>query len=286
MASAPAKIRKTHHEQKKLWAEQWPFTVELHPLTDIFSDERYQRPPQETFVDKLVNAWDDTLVGVIDVSLRHDGRLAVLDGLQRLTGMKKVNKKACWCAVYENMTIKDEALFFYRKNKDRRSVHPFYSFRARMVAGDVKAKDINTIVEHWGFKLEVGARDNVITAIAAVEEAYSWQSAARTESLSPALRSIRTAFDVRHGSKEGDMIRGLGRLFQPFKDDEIDLELLHDIMGEIGPRTILGKARDYIQMNPGARMSVGDVLARDIIRVYNRRKKSGKLNIQFLHKRK
>lgn len=282
----PAPITKIHANQRRIWESEWPFTVELHPLEEIFADERYQRPPQEAFVEKLVNAWDDTLVGVIDVSQRHDGKLAVLDGLQRLTGMAKVGKKAAWCAVYENMSIRDEALFFYRKNKDRRSVHPFYSFRARIVAGDQKAAAINRIVLENGYKLDVGARDNVITAIAAVEEVYGWESAARTESLSTTLRTIRAAFDVRHGSKEGDMIRGLGRLFQPFSDEEIDFELLYDIMGDLGPRVIVGKARDYIQMNPGARMSVGDVVARDVLRIYNRHRKVGKLNPQFLHKRK
>ena len=268
--------------------DEWPFTVELTPLSDLIIDNRYQRPPQDAFVDKIANSFDDTLVGVLDVSERKNGSHAVLDGLQRFTAMKKVGKNGCYCAVYTGMSLADEAMFFYRKNKDRRSVHPFYSFRARMVAGDKDARDINRIVESWEFKLHPNAReDNNIAAVAAVEEAYSWESAARTNSLEPALKAIRYSFATRPGAKEGDMIRGLGRLFQPFYDEEVDWQRMYDVLESLGPRNIIGRARDALSMSPTAtRLSVGDQIARDILKIYNRGIRVGKLNPQMLHKRK
>jgi hypothetical protein len=264
----------------------WPFTVELAEVGHLFADHRYQRPPQAPFIDKMVNSFDETLVGVLDVSYRprNSSRIyAILDGLQRFEAIKKVGKTTAYVAVYEGMSVADEAMFFYRKNKDRRSVHPFYSFRARMVAGDEKAIDINRIVESEGYKLEVGAipPDN-LTAIRAVEEAYSYSSTARNESLSATLNTLRRSFYDRQGGKDGELIRGLGRFFQPFYAEEIDLPWLEDRLANENPRTILGRARD----NYHAGQYRSNPVAEEIIKVYNRGRKNGKLNRNLLTKTK
>jgi hypothetical protein len=262
----------------------WPFIVELAELNWLFVDSRYQRPPQEPFVEKLANAFDETLVGVLDVSHREgEDRYAILDGCQRYSAMLKVAKTTAYVAVYEGMSLKDEALFFYRKNKDRRSVHPFYSFRARMVAGDTKARRIWRIVDSAGYKLDIGALPaDHLTAIRAVEEAYSFESAARKESLTPTLQTMREAFYERQGGKDGEIIRGLGRFFQPFYTEEIDLPWLIDRLASENPRTIIGRARDNYYR--GAYRS--NPVAEEIVRLYNRGRKNGKLNRNLLTKTK
>jgi hypothetical protein len=262
-------------------SREWPFIVEQADLSELFADIRYQRPPQELFIDKMVNSFDETLVGVLDVSERRNGMYAILDGLQRFEAMKKVGKTTCFVAVYEGMRLAEEAMFFYRKNKDRRTVHPFYSFRARMVAGDQKAREINRIVESEGYKLDVGAvpPDN-LTAIRAVEEAYSFESAARTESLSVSLNMLRKTFYGRKGGKDGELIRGLGRFFQPFYDEEIDMAWLEDRLASQNPRTILGRAADAWFAGTHHSNPVAD----EIVKLYNRGRKNGKLNRNMLTK--
>jgi len=259
----------------------WPYTVELVGVDQLFADTRYQRPPQTVFIEKMVNSFDDTLVGVLDVASREDGMYAILDGLQRYEAMKLVGKTTAYVAVYGVMTLAEEAMFFYRKNKDRRSVHPYYSFRARMVAGDEKAIDINRIVESEGYRLEVGAiPPQNLTAIRAVEEAYSFQSAARSESLSATLNMLRRSFYGRQGGKEGELIRGLGRFFQPFYTEEIDLEWLEDRLSSENPRTIIGRGRDAWLAGTHHSNPVAD----ELIKLYNRGRKNGKLNRNMLTK--
>ncbi len=264
----------------------WPFTVELVALDELFADDRYQRPPQEAFVSKMVNAFDDTLVGVLDVSKRSNGKshnYAILDGLQRYTAMGKVGKSTAYVSVYPDMSLEEEAMFFVRKNKDRRRVHPFYNFRAMIVAGDKEHIAINEIVEAHGYKLDMTSTpENSLPSIRSIQEAYGFSSAARQESLRPALRMLRKAWHGRRGGKDGELIRGLGRFFQPFRDDEIDWQWLEDKLAAENPRAIVTRAREVwftkaYSANP---------VAEEIIKVYNDGRKKNRLNRNLLTKTK
>jgi Family of unknown function (DUF6551) len=251
---------------------EWPFRVELLPLDRLMVDLRYQRPPQEVFVARLIEQFDETLVGVLDISARKNGADAILDGAQRYQALMK-HKTTAWCAIYENMSLADEALFFYNKNKNRRSVHPYYQFRALLVTGDKAMEDIDRIVKSENYKLGIGAReDHVITAIRATEDAYKMSSLARPESLSPALRVMRAAFFGRKGGKEGEIIRGFGKFFQNFEDDMIDLPWLVDKMAGQNPLTLLGRADDKASTT---RFNRAYWFAKDVVDIYNRGKRAG-----------
>src|SRR5262245_54278319 len=156
--------------------KEWPFKVILVPLTKLFPEEEYQRPVEEDFVRKLTLTFDERLVGSIDVSAREDGRYAIIDGLQRVTAMIRIGKTHCYCAVYEGLSLAEEATLFFHKNRDRKQVHPYYHYRARLVAGDPSALAIEQIVKKAGFKLDpAGAKAgtasaNHITGIRGVEE--------------------------------------------------------------------------------------------------------------------
>lgn len=263
MAANSARTRK---------ANEWDYTVGILSLKDLIVDQTYQRPPQEAFVEQMIAEFDDILVGVLDVSERKDGTHAILDGAQRFEALKKY-KSTVWCSIYTGMSIKDEAMFFYRKNRNRRSVHPFYQIRALMVTGDRTAIAINRIVESEGYKLAVGGiPDDAITAIRAVEDAYSMNSLQRKESLSPTMHVLRQCFFGRKSGKEGELIRGLGKFFQPFADDEIDMPWLIDVLSGQNPQVLIGRAADKAAVG---RQPRAYHLAVDIVNIYNRGRKGG-----------
>jgi hypothetical protein len=257
----------------------WPFTVELISLDDLIVDLRYQRPPQEVFVEKLIAEFDETLVGALDVAERKNGTHAILDGAQRYQACTKF-KNAAWCAVYKGMSLADEAMFFYKKNRNRRSVHPFYQFRALLVTGNREAMDINRIVESEDYKLGIGAgQENMLQAIRAVEDAYRMSSLARKQSLSPTLHVLRACFFGRKQGKEGELIRGLGKFFQSFGDEDVDMAWLTDILAGQNPQVLLGRAEDKAYNSRHPRMYW---MARDICEMYNRGRKTGKLQIRYI----
>lgn len=253
----------------------WPFTIELVPVSRLTVDLSYQRPPQEKFVEKIISEFDETLVGALDVAERtrsHVISYAILDGAQRFQAIQKF-KGTAWCAIYKGMSIADEAMFFYLKNRNRRSVHPYYQFRALIVTGDKQAVAINRIVTSESYKLGIGGiPDDTITAVRAVEETFNMSSVARKESLSAALRTMRACFHGRKGGKEGELIKGLGRFFQPFDNNEVDLEWLFGRLAEWNPQLLLGRAIDKASVTRHPRAYW---IARDIVDIYNRGRKAG-----------
>ncbi len=270
--------------QKRAWREEWPFEVQLLSLDALFADDRYQREPIAPFIDATVQRFDPTLVGTLDVSARSDGTYAILDGLQRTEVLKRVKKMSAWCAVYTEMNLKHEAEFFFRKNRDRRNMHPYYALRARLVAGEQGPRDIFEIVDKAGFRLASGgrAKQNIV-AIGAVEEVYGMRALHREESLTPTLATIKEAFYGLDAATEGTIIRGLGRFWQAFTWSEVDYNHLIDVLSGMRPKVLLGYAADKqaTSKHPKAYL-----VAREIIQAYNRgRRREGKLSEQFLDPR-
>lgn len=252
--------------------EEWPFKVELVQLDDCFPDEIYQRPVHDIFTRDLVLKFDERLVGTIDVSRRKSGKLAIMDGLQRHTVMTEVGKTACWAAVYDGMTVEEEAQFFYHKNKDRKMIHPYYHFNARVVSGDEQAQAINEIVTKIGFRLAVGAGPpEQIAAIIAVEKVFAFSSPWREECLTPTLDLIKRLWFGRKAATDGELVRGLGRFYQVYADWEIQVRHLEEILAELGPQLVIGRAKDSIINITGGRggSSGGFGIGRTIAEIHN-----------------
>ena len=121
--------------------DDWPFDQKLLPLDVLFADSSYQRPVNWPFVRKESARFDPTLVGAIDVAQRSPSSYAILDGQQRMQMVRMVGKGTVWASVYVGLDLPSEARFFLHKNRDRKSVHPYYTYVARLTARDPDAID-------------------------------------------------------------------------------------------------------------------------------------------------
>lgn len=234
-------------------AGEWPFEVELLDLSELIVDHTYQRPVEERFVKAMAESFDETLVGCLDVSDRQDGTYAILDGQQRFEAMKSVGKTTCFASTFTDMTIQDEAGFFYRKNRDRRAMKGYFGFRARVIAGDPTANEIEEAVHAAGFSLGPSSdHTDVVGAVLACERAWALTSDVRRDCLTPALRTIAAAWRGRDESLRGSVIGGLARFWRAYADSEVEWDLLiRALQGEInGPKNFLGLARER-QVGPG-----------------------------------
>lgn len=224
---------------------EWPFEIALIYLDACLVDDTFQRPPQRVFINFLIEEFDETLVGCIAVNERKNGFLSILDGQQRFLAMQVKGKTACYAAVYRGMTIADEAGFFYRMNRDRKSMPAYYGFRARRVAGDPEAEEIAQIVEAQGFVIGPTSNENeIIGAIRSLEIAHAIPSEIRDDSLTPALLTIRESIYGRKGSLDAWMIQGLARFWSLVADEEVERKVILDILSEYGPSGVLAIVRD------------------------------------------
>ena len=170
--------------------EEWPFRVELLPLDALLVDEAYQRPVSWPFVRREAARFDHSLVGTIDVAQRSPSTFAILDGQQRSQIVRLVGKGSIWCSIYVGLDLQSEARFFLLKNRDRKSVHPYYTFRAMFASGEPDAVAIQGIDERYGYRLNVQAANErhpeQIAAVSALTTAYG-----RKRASTGATRSTR-----------------------------------------------------------------------------------------------
>lgn len=269
--------------QKAAAKAEWPYEVKLLEVSSVFADDSYQRPVHTSFVRQIAEQFDPRLVGVIDVSERRNDRFAVIDGQQRLEAIKINGLTKVWAAVYSGLSRPQEALFFHMKNKDRRTMPPYYSFRARIVGKDPIALHIVEIVENEGLALGPSSNnEDTIGAIRAIQDAYGYSSEWRTESLSPTLRTLRQSVRGRKSAFDAELIRGMGRFWKNYGDDEIDFDTLTRAIGELGAVPILGMAKDRSFGAAGRHgHSAGFQVARVIAEEYNKAVQGGKVGRNY-----
>jgi hypothetical protein len=249
--------------------DDWPFRVELIPLSTLLVDESYQRPVDWPFVRKESARYDASLVGTIDVAQRSPSQFAILDGQQRSQIVRLVGKQTIWASVYVGLDPASEARFFLHKNANRKSVHPWYTFRATVASGDDDAVATQEIVERHGYKLAIGApradRASNISAISAVTSSYARKQPDGTDCLDPTLDVLKRSTLGRDHGQDSILIRGMSIVFAQRPD--VDRERLVDLLSEIGPTLIIGRARDA----HGVGRSAADSVARVVLSEHDRR---------------
>jgi len=254
--------------------EDWPFTVELIPYEALMVDHDYQRPVPWPFVRKHAATFDPTLVGTIDVAQRRRGAVyAIMDGQLRYEMCRLVGKKAIWCSVYSGMDKQQEARFFLHKNRDKKAIHPFYTFRARIAAGDPDALAIKEIVEEYGYEVtwQAAKPDSPqnISAIAALEEAFNRRSdeLGEDDCLRPTLRVLKRSTWGMHFGQNHILIRALAIIFEQYTEEGVGVGRLQDTLRKTAPEMYVNRAREASRHHS---TNAAWNLARLIVDDYNR----------------
>lgn len=144
------------------------------PVDEVFMDAEYGRVPSPSKVDGLVDEWDADAVGVIYVSLRPDGRYAILDGWHRILAARRLGIRYLPARVYIDLSKEREARLFDWYNRKRLKPMPNETFKARLAWKDTVALRINEITNDVGLSiaLDRDKHGGVIRAVGALETAY------------------------------------------------------------------------------------------------------------------
>jgi uncharacterized protein DUF6551 len=253
--------------------KEWPFTMKLLDVAKCFADPAYQRPPGQRFVREMVLHFDERKVGSIQVSAREDETFAILDGQTRHTAVRLVGKQRIWAAVYEGMTLADEAQFFWEVNHNRKNVHAYYGFKARVLSGDPKAVTINALVEQVGLRVSPNTdwKNGGISAVKALEDAYDLPTELRENALEPTLTRLARWKGLKN-STAAELIRGFGRFYAAYGDEEIVHLDFEQLLDEFGPSVVLVRAADEAEragrIKHGA-SSTGISLAKALVAIHN-----------------
>lgn len=239
----------------KVQVGDWPFRVELIDLGRCLIDHSYQRPVDWLWVRKTAASFDPTLVGTLDVSERsHGASFAIMDGQGRYESMRLVGKSQAYAAIYNGLDVQSEASFFLHKNMNRKAIHPYHIYQAKLTAQDPVAMSVKEITEQYGYEISIVSASNrnipeKISAIASLEEAYGRKRESGFDCLAPTLGVLRSS---TFGLKEGNsahLIRAIARMFERY--EHIDPHRLSEAIQERNPTWLLSRMRE-LGWNQGA----------------------------------
>lgn len=220
-------------------------------VVQLFADRAYQRELDTHRVQRMVDAFDPSLLGIIDVSDRGDGRYAVIDGQHRWAViLKRFGAKApIVCNVHAGLSVEQEAALFYEIDHSRRNLTGWDRWWARRGAGDSAVLAIERLVERHGLLVEAGTRDGSVRATKALEDVVGLGGLSLLDST---LAVITAAWGRAADALDGTHIHGLALVLHHYDlDGEVDPDRLVAAMQDIAPRQVKARAGQLREAHKG-----------------------------------
>lgn len=236
---------------------------------DCFLDQSYSRPLNERHIEMLASEWNDKAAGVIYVSMREDGRFAILDGAHRTAAYRSLNGDDATlpAKVYIDLSPREEAALWSDYNKKRRQPSPADVFRADLAAEDQEAVEINAILETIGlhFSLDQGPRDKGIQAIGTVRKMYRQYNASMVARV---LAIISVSQGDGQGAIQGFMLSGLAAFMDRYRQHQnYDDDRLLSVLTTNSPAQIRSLAHTIRASSP---VSSENAIGMAILQIYNK----------------
>lgn len=129
--------------------------IRIVPIDALGVDPSYQREVKPGH-RKIMADFDETAFGVPLVGEREDCTLWIVDGLQRITAVKKLGHEKVRVEVFASNGPEHEALVFKLVNLNRTRLRPIEEFRALLTSHDETCWMIRNVVEECGFRIGTG----------------------------------------------------------------------------------------------------------------------------------
>jgi len=239
-------------------------------VSAIRVDETYQRGVRGK-VKSIVAHFDPHALGVLTVGERPDGSLWVVDGLQRLTALKRLDIKTVRCDVFPSGGAAQEAAVFALLNRNRCALHPLEVFNSELASGSAAAVELKRIAEAHGFiipKRRVSGQriaENQARELACVGTLLRAYKSIGADGVSAVVGVLARLWPGDPRRTQADILGGLWTWYSRRKGDA-DLARLVDRLNKTTPQRLLYTASQGIG---GRDANVADTIERP----YNSRAK-------------
>ena len=246
-------------------------------LSSLNTDSSYQRDVKGKH-KKIVAEFNEEALGIPLIGEREDGTLWIVDGLQRITALRKMGKKEVRCEVFASNGPNHEAEVFKLVNMNRTRLTPSEEFRALLTAGDKLAWGIKEAVEAEGFTVRLIGKSNQGGTTSEADERAARQltcintlvGIARHNGTDPIRFTLRTIARAWPGDRNGPhniIVGGLAAYFIR-RDGIVDEERLVPRLQLTTPQKIMYAT---VQSSVGGGGSRDDACA-DVIEKINRKR--------------
>ncbi|HEY2088541.1 MAG TPA: ParB/Srx family N-terminal domain-containing protein [Mycobacterium sp.] len=246
-----------------------PF-VRAVPCSLLFVDHSYQRAADERRLRKMIAEFDETRLGVLEVSDRGDGKYAVVEGQHRWLAARDAMATDTApdpylvCQVHRGLDLQAEAALFYEIDRGRKPLSGWDRWKARVASGDENAVAIEATVAAFGFKIDPAPRDGSIGATGALERIVDLGD---LKLLADTLSLITSSYGKARDGVDGHLLHGLALVLWNY---DLDIELSTDklvmAMQSTPPRNIKARATS---LKEGHRAELPRLVAAVIVDRYN-----------------
>lgn len=218
-----------------------PAYIDVVPASRMFVDRAYQRPLDDLRVALLVDKFDPTMLGVIEVSARDDGRFAIVDGQHRWALVKEVRgaDAPVVCNVHRGLTVADEARLFYEIDRGRRVLTGWDRWWAKRGSGDPTVLAIEKAVVAHDLTISDRGQDGCVRATKALTDIFELGG---VELLDETLQIVLAAFGPAMDALDGAILYGTALLLAHYGHSELSAERLIAQMQTIAPRQLKARA--------------------------------------------
>jgi hypothetical protein len=228
-----------------------PTYIAALTVGQLFADPRYQRPLDDYRVQRMTDAFDVSLVGIVDVSKRDSDLFAIIDGQHRWAVLREIHGEAgpIVCNVHQGLTVEQEASLFYEIDRSRRNLTGWDRWWARRGSGEQGVLDIERTVEKHGLAINPTTKDGVVRATKACEDVAALGGQTLLDST---FSLLLAAWGRAADALDGAHIHGLALVIHHYDvGTELDADRLVAAMQDIAPRQVKARAAQLREAHKG-----------------------------------
>lgn len=222
-------------------------SFELIPISNLVSNQDYQRPLSLGHVKKALAEFDVYQINPVKVS-RRDGVNFVFDGqhtIEIVASASGSRDTPVWCMIYDDLQYVEEAHIFADQQKHVKSLVPYETFKAHIEAGDEKQMMIETVARSYGLTISNSKQPNTVCAVSTLERIFDKYG---QSTLDATLRLAVATWEGENNSLSGNMLMGIARIVVAY-GDSLREDIFKDHVGKVSVKSIIRTAKER---RPGA----------------------------------
>lgn len=231
----------------------------------LIIEDKYCRPVREWRVHRMAREWKPRGAGALYVSLRPDGRYAILDGNHRRRAAMLVGVKTLPARVFIDLTYEEEADLFDIFNQQARG-NAMDRFRAKIQKKDSQALIIKQIAEYYGLEIDSARHDgdSRLFCIADVERIYEDYGA---DMLRQIFRILTQAWSGRRSALGRSAVVGVSMFLARHGDEpQFNEKRLIEKMRLIMPEEMIARSKS---LQAAERSDGASAYGKSLVTLYN-----------------
>jgi hypothetical protein len=250
------------------------FVTEWILIRELRAHPTVQRPFNESWAQKIADAFDPDKFRPLDV-IKSGQSYLVFAGQHRLAAARLAlgENQRVPCHVHNEVPIERQAEICLGVD-NMLGWKRIDSWKLRVIAKEEVPIQIEALLRRYKLRVDKSPGEGIVRAVAALEAVY--KRCGGDDGLGRTLSILGNAWGRNQDAYDALLIRGLGFLVHRLNGQLEDDELARRLSKGSGPERMIGAARDYAKV---ASISVDRAMADKILNIYNKGRRTGKVEL-------